>query len=463
MTATEVLAAWAAELRPSDVPAEVSHSVARHLMDGVGNAVGARRLGLAAPAREVARALGGPPEAQILTDDVALSAPAAALAMGALVHALDFDDTHGGALVHATAVVLPAALAVGQQVGATGREVVTAATVGLETACRLGAAVPHGFHARGIHATAAVGPLAAAATAGVLLGLPAATLVDAFGIAGSSSGGLLEFLDTGADTKTLHPGSASLAGILAVRLAASGARGPVSVLEGRRGLWAALTDVTPDVTVVTERLGLHWEATRIGIKPYPSCQLMHVSLDALQAAVADGPVAPECVERVEVHVHPDSLPIVCGDRAGSVPRSTYDAKFDLPWSLAALIHDGAVTVDTYTDASIVRPEVSALAGRFVIVPRPAPVPASDAPGEVHLILRDGRTLTGTVDCSRGTAGAPLTDADLVAKLTDNCGRHPAAPDLADAVLCLAGSSSLDRLLDLAAHCSAHSTSPTREA
>ncbi len=72
-----------------------------------------------------------------------MSAPAAALATGTLVHALDFDDTHAGGLVHATAAVLPAVLAVGEQVGASGEEVLLAAVVGYETVCRVAAAAPH--------------------------------------------------------------------------------------------------------------------------------------------------------------------------------------------------------------------------------------------------------------------------------------------------------------------------------
>ncbi len=167
----------------------------------------------------------------------AISAPAAGMATAVLVHALDFDDTHAGALVHATAVSVPAALAVGQQVRATGADVLTAAAIGLETACRLGGRQPSWFPRTCLHATAVVGPFAAALVTGKLTGLPVPALVHALGVAGSSSGGLLEFLDTDADTKALHPpGSATLGGILAARLAAAGASGPASVLEGRGGV-----------------------------------------------------------------------------------------------------------------------------------------------------------------------------------------------------------------------------------
>nr|AIU93774.1 hypothetical protein LRS1606.340 [Rhodococcus sp. NS1] len=448
---SSALAQWAHDLTIADLPDSVRHAVARHLLDGIGNAVAAQRLGYGHAAWTVADALGGPPEARPLTGTRALSAPAAGMATAVLVHALDFDDTHAGGLVHATAVSLPAALAVGQQVRATGAGVLTAAAIGLETACRLGAASPHGFHGRGLHATAVVGPFAAALVAGKLSGSPVSVLIHALGIAGSSSGGLLEFLDTDADTKALHPGSATLGGILAARLAAVGASGPASVFEGRRGVYASMSERPADLAVLTAGLGTDWEATRIGIKPYPSCQLMHVTLDAVASALADTTVDPAQVVDIEVHVHPDSVPIVCGPNAGiAAPRSTYDGKFDLPWSVAALVHDGRIDVATYTDASIARDEVLATARTVRVVEAPTDGPAASAPGHAVITLDNGRVFEGKVEGSRGTVALPLDDAQLLAKFAANCGEHPRAMELADRILGLADEPDLTPILDLAA-------------
>ncbi|MET0198835.1 MAG: MmgE/PrpD family protein [Rhodococcus fascians] len=453
-TASETLAGWVVSFGSDDVPDAVAHAVKRHLLDGIGDAIAARRLGAGAPGWAVAHALGGPGEARALSGDVALSAPAAAMATGILVHALDFDDTHAGGLVHATAVVLPAALAVGQEVGATGAEVVTASVIGMETVCRLGAVSPHGFHARGLHATAVAGPLAAAVVASKLVGSREDTVVDALGIAGSSSGGLLEFLDTAADTKSLHPGSASVDGILAARLAAAGATGPRTVLDGRRGVYAALADRPVDFAVLTEDLGTRWEAAQIGIKPYPACQLMHVTLDAVTAATAGTVVDPSDIVSVQVHVHPDSSPFVCGEHAGTAaPRSTYDAKFDLPWSVAALLVDGSVTIATYTDESISRSDVLQIAKAVEVIDAPTDGPAAAAPGKAVITLRDGSTLTGEVGGSRGTPSSPLTDDELRAKFLANCGEHSRAAELADIVANLELEPDLTRVLDLAAEIS----------
>ncbi len=442
MTVTEELSSWAATLRLEDVPSEVRAAACRHLLDGVANAVGSRLGRAVEPALTVAESLGGPAEAAPLGSGVRLSAPAAALANGALVHALDFDDTHAGGLVHATAVVLPAAFAVGEQVGASGSEVLVAALVGYETVCRIAAAVPHGFHARGIHATHATGTIAAAAVTARLLGLDQATTVHALGIAGSASGGLLEFLDTGSSTKQLHPGTASMSGVLASRLAAAGASGPASVLEGRHGVWATLSARPADVASVTAGLGSTWATTALTLKPYPACQLLHVTLDAVTAAVSGERVDPDDIVAVVADVHPDSAEIVCEPATDKVrPRSAYDAKFSLPWSVAALLVDGSVGVDTYSESSISRPEVARLAMRVrTSVVRSAGA-AADAPGAVTVHLADGRELSGSVPCSFGGPRAPLTDAALDAKVVGLCGGHAetgaavaaAVRSLADAV------------------------------
>lgn len=451
------LASWAHGLTLDAIPTAVRHEALRHVLDGVGNAVGARRLGHASAALTVGRGLGGPAQARVLGDAEAIGAPAAGLVNGVLVHALDFDDTHAGALIHPTAVVVPAALAVGEETGADGAQVLTSIVAGLELACRIGAATPHAFHSRGLHATAVVGPLAAATTAALLYGADVDTITDAIGIAGSSASGLLEFLETGANTKTLHPGTAVLNGIIAARLAIAGASGPVSVLEGPRGLYQALAAQDPDRAMLLDDLGTRWEAAAIGIKPYPSCQLMHSALDAGRRALDSVPSGAEVLDSVasiSVGVHPDSLAIVAGEGTGSrMPRSEYDAKFDLPWSLAALLHDGAVTVETYSPESISRPEVTATAGRVSVHTVDDPRPAADVGASVVLTLADGSELRGKVDASRGSRNNPLPDDALRAKFTANCTglssfstpEAAGADTLAEAVLAMA---ELPRIADL---------------
>jgi 2-methylcitrate dehydratase PrpD len=451
VTVASELAEWACSLRLAEVPARARHAACRHLLDGTGVALAAARSGAARPALAVAADLGGPPEARAIGTGDRIGAIPAAFASGVLVHALDFDDTHAEALVHATAVVLPAAFAVGQQVAASGADVLAAALVGYETVCRLGAASPHGFHARGLHATGVCGPLAAAAVAARLLGLDEKEMVNALGIAGSSSGGLLEFLATGASTKQLHPGLAAAAGLLAARLALAGADGPASVAEGRHGLYAALSGRAADPARVTRDLGTAWEVTRISIKPYPACQLMHAALDAVAVARRDLDPADQVVG-ADLTVHPDSAAIVSEPAAGkAAPRTAYDAKFSLPWSVAALLLDGAVTADTYRADMLARADIGALSTRVRTSTGPREGAAAAAPARAVLHTASGARLEGCVPVSTGGPGRPLSDAAVRAKFTLNAGGAvPAAHELASRLLHLAAEPSLEPVHDLAA-------------
>lgn len=442
-----VLAEWGTG--PLEVPTEVRTAALRHLLDGVGCTIGGIRAGTVRPAVEVAVGLGGPAEATVFGTRARLGAPAAALANGALLHALDFDDTHAGGLVHATAVVLPAAFAVGQQVGASGRAVLDAAVVGYEAVCRIATAAPHGFHARGLHATAVAGVFSSALIAARLYVQDAATAANALGIAGSQAGGLLAFLGTNASTKQLHPGFASQAGILAARLAGAGATGPESVFEGTNGLYAALATGAIDTSVITSGLGQTWETTRIGIKPYPACQLSHATLDAVRDAMAKHPFSPDDVASIVAEVHPNSAPTVCpDDRDLGRPQSGYAAKFSLPWSVAALVHDGDLGTISFEPSSIARPEVQDLATRVTWHLTDGAGHAADAVGDVRVTLRDGTVVTGGVDRSSGGPDNPLTYDQLVAKYTGNAG--PGADDVLTLVEKLDTLDDLEPLLDAVA-------------
>lgn len=418
MTVARRLATWGLELRLEDVPAAVVHAVRRHLLDGLGCAFGAVRTGAAPSAMAWADLATAPEQASAIGLGVRRPTHVAAGVNGHLVHALDFDDTHAGGLVHATSVVLPAALAVGEEVGASVEDVVTAAIVGYEVVCRIAAAAPHGFHRRGLHATSACGVFAAALVAARLRGLDADTAVDALGIAGSLAGGSLEFLTTGSSTKSLHPGFASANAVLAATLAAAGADGPDSILEGGHGLYRALADLDVAPEAVLDGLGTRWEATRITVKPYPACQLVHAPLDALRTLDID----PTEVVGVEVTIPPDSVEIVAEPVAAKRrPRSDYEAKFSLAWCVATVLVDGDLTIDAFDPARRDRPDVLALADRVTHVVVDPGVPAADAPGRVRVTTTDGQVHQGTVAASRGGPANPLSDADVVAKFTATAG------------------------------------------
>lgn len=440
------LATWALGLTYEQIPSQAVHSVKRHMLDGIGLAIAARRYGVAQAAISVGgrwaldtgvRALGGSERLQPV---------GAALVDGVLVHGLDFDDTHAGGLVHATAVSLPATLTAGQREKSSGSQALVAMAVGLETVCRISSASPHGFHARGLHATSICGTLSSALVDSQLSGDSIATATSALGIAGSLSGGLLEFLDTGSDTKTLHPGLASMNGLLAAELARAGGNGPSTVLEGRRGIFATMSAREADTESIVADLGGRWECTQISIKPIPACQLLHVTVDAIEGLPGNW----QDIVDIEAVVHPDSAGVVCEPRESkNHPKTPYDAKFSLPWTLAARIIDGTVSLHTFTEDGIQRPEVAQLATKVRVVEGGTDVPAAEAAGLVRVRYADGSEWEGRVTGSRGTPLSPLSDEDLREKFLANCGPLALGADLYDAVMSLEQLPSLEPIHDLA--------------
>lgn len=419
MTAAEILAEWALALRAEDVPATVRSAACRHLLDGAGCAIAAARTGAAPYATGAAGVWAEPAESTIIGSGVRLPAPMAALANGTLVHALDYDDTHTGALVHPTAAVLPAAFAVGESVGASGADVLAACVAGYETVIRLGAAVRHGFHARGFHATSVCGVFAAALASAKLMGLAARETTSALGIAGSMAAGSLEFLATGSSTKQLHPGIAGMNGIIAARLAGAGAEGPPTILEGGAGLFRAYLGAEVDAAALTGGLGSRWETTRITIKPYAACQLSHPSLDAL-SSVLDEIDDPARIEEIRFALPRDTIAIVCEPAPSKRrPRTPYEGKFSLPYCAAALLLDGTLAIDSFDPPMLSRPDALALAERTTWVELPYDGAPADAPGVVEIRLSGG-SVRGRVETSRGGAARPLTDDEVLDKFVANC-------------------------------------------
>jgi 2-methylcitrate dehydratase PrpD len=436
-TASERFVRWAWALDLGDLPSQVRHAACRHTLDGLGTALAASRLGTAPYAKTVADQIGGPQEASIV-DGGRVAAPVAALANGILLHALDYDDTHAESLVHPTAAVVPAALAAAEHAGASGAEYLTACVAGYELVTRLGAAVRHGFHTHGFHATSVCGVFSAALVGARLWNLPADTAVAALGIAGSFASGSLQFLQDGSATKQLHPGWAAHAGLMAARLAAAGASGPARIFEGENGFFNSYAGQNVDPEVLVADLGHRWETARITLKPYPACQLSHASLDAVRL-LRDRIGSLDAVEEITFEVPSESVPIVCEPVETKLrPRTAYEAKFSLQWCAATLLIDGRLDVESFAEDRLTRPEVLRLAARVRHRGYESDLVAASAPGRVSVRRRGLTDERAEVVASSGTPESPLSDKELREKFVENVGDASRAREIAEIVFDLEG-------------------------
>lgn len=467
MSATETIAAFAAGLDVTSIPREVRHAAKLHLLDTLGCALAASGLGQATAGREIAAADGDGGPATVIGLPGGYPAASAALANGMLAHALDFDDTHARSICHISTVVVPAALAAAEAAHVSGAELLAALVAGSEVVARLGAAASGEFHARGLHPTSVCGVFGAATAAARLHRLDPERMMRALGLAGSMSSGLFEYLSDGSQTKPVHAGWAAHGGVMATELARRGAAGPASVLEGRFGLFAAYLDHR-DVDLDTELadLGKRWETPLIDFKAYPACHFIHGALGALDelldqsrgASVGEsdkgktvapprsgvsGPLVDDpmtLIDSVVVTVPEGAVPIVLEPLAEKRrPRTEYEAKFSLPYSLAARLLSGAVGVRTYQEPLVSDPQIRLLAQRVTYETGEFASYPGAFPGGVKVTLRDGTVLENACVYQKGSSENPLRGDEIVAKFRANAelgGLADAAEDLRDRVMVL---------------------------
>jgi 2-methylcitrate dehydratase PrpD len=420
-TAAERIAEFATSLRYEDIPLPVVEAAKLHVLDTLGCGFAASALGIATEGRTAMAELGGEPQASVIGLDVTLPAPAAAFANAMLCHGLDYDDTHSDSVAHVSAVVVPAAAAVGESQDVRGRELLTAVVSGNEIVTRIGMAASGAFHKRGFHPTAVCGIFGGTAAVARLSGHDAATLASALGITGSFAGGLFAYLEDGTATKPMHPAWAAHGALLAARLASLGAEGPPSVLEGRFGLYHAFLGAERgeiDIDGQLADLGERWETPRIAYKPYPACHFMHGSLGATASLLGD--LSPDEIEDVVVTIPEAGVSLVLEPaNAKTAPRTEYEGKFSLQYSTAAMLVHGRVGVQTYIEEALADPATLELAKRVRYETKDYPTYPAAFPGGVRIRTRDGRTLEADFPYQQGGPENPMSADEIRAKFREN--------------------------------------------
>jgi 2-methylcitrate dehydratase PrpD len=417
-TAAQRFAQFALELELDAVPDEVVEAAKLHVLDVIGCGLAAHGLGIAGEGRATMSELGGEAESAVIGLDARLPVPNAAFANAMLCHGLDFDDTHSDSVSHVSTVVVPAAAALAEARGASGRELLTAIIAGNETVTRIGMATPGAFHKRGFHPTAICGIFGATAAAARLGELGAAGAASALGIAGSMASGLFAYLDDATATKPIHPAWAAHGALLATRLAAHGAEGPPGVLEGRFGVFHAFVNTRIDLEPQLADLGSRWETLRISFKAFPACHFIHGSLGATET-LREG-LDPNEIEDVVVTVPEAGVPLVLEPAESKVaPRSDYEGKFSLQFSTAAMLVHGRVGLTTYTPQVLTDARVLELARKVRYETKEyASYPAA-FPGGVRIRLRDGRALEADFPHQLGAPENPMSADQVREKFRGN--------------------------------------------
>ena len=450
---SEAAAAWSTEIAFADIPADVVASTRWRILDTLGVALAVAAQPYGAKIRAGTLAMGGKGNAHILGFPDQTSPQAAAIANGAMASALSYDDTHNATIVHVTATLLAAALALGEELDTDGERFLTALIAGSELACRVGMAAPLQFHKRGWHPTGLFGAVGATYAAARFLGLDANATAQAVGITGSFAAGIGEGMREGVESPNLHAGWGAQSGIAAALLAKHAHTGPIHVFEGGSGLLRTHVqdpDYHFNFDAVTEGLGQRWECRAISMKPYPCAHVIHSFLDATLALHAQGLRATE-VKRILCPIADYMIGVVCEPREKKVaPVNDWQGRASLQYSVAEALVTGKLDGQSYRSEGETRAAIRALAQKVEYE-----VDRTAKPGQfkgwVIVETVDGRRLEQVEPYNRGSAERPLSEADMLKKFRDNARPRLGAARVAAieaAIMSLAGPGAVRRLAAL---------------
>lgn len=406
------LATFAATLRHAQIPTPVLRRCEDLFLDWMASALAGKG------ARPVETIAGfwlsqGPADGpcEVLIHRRGSSPMVAAAINAAASHFVEQDDVHNASVFHPAAVVFPVALAMAQQLGKSGAELLAASVVGYEVGIRVGEFLGRS-HYKVFHTTGTVGSLAAAATAGHLLGLDATAMLHALGSAGTQAAGLWEFLRDAADSKQLHTAHAASTGLAAACLAADGLTGAQHILEGPQGMAAGMSK-DADPARLVDGLGTRWALAETSFKYHASCRHTHPAADALLQVLQRHGLSAGDVAHVTARVHQGAIDVLGPVTA---PQTVHQSKFSMPTVLALAARCGHAGLAEF-DAHWQSPEVRAWRERVTMV-LDAEVDAAYPArwiGKVEVRTTDGRHLEGQVDDPKGDPGNTLTRAELEAK------------------------------------------------
>lgn len=431
MSLTQTIARHIAAYPPAALPHATRHATARALLDGCGVMLAATALSDAAtPYRRLAEASGVGP-ARLLGSPLRALPATAALANGALAHALDFGDTFDAGPAHPNAALIPALLALADaDPKIDGARFVAAMALGGDLACRLSLVAGPAIEHHGWYPPPLYGLIGAAAACAYLLGLDAAGVTSAIGLAfcGATFPGEIKH-DAHAPLRGIREAFAAQAAVTAALLARAGAQAFAAPLEGKAGFFAAYGGGAGDPAAMLQNLGTTFLGDRVSFKPWPSCRGTHAYVEAALRLRARRGIRLDSIDAIEATIGPVQEMLVEPSARKAAPATAIDARFSIPFTLATALVDGAVTLDSFDAAALRAPAVLALASRVRWTRHPDWTRAHAASGAVTIIDRAGERATIEILQAAGHPDRPLDDAALIAKFVDCAGRAvaPIAP------------------------------------
>jgi 2-methylcitrate dehydratase PrpD len=432
--ATGYVATFIVDTRFADIPPQVLDLARKSILDGIGLALSGSVAETGGIVRKYLESTGmtGANEATVIGSSLKAPARFAAFANGVGIHADDYDDTQlavakdrvYGLLTHPTAPSLPAALAVAEIRGMSGRDLLLAYNLGVEVETKISEAIAPRHYEEGFHSTGTVGVFGGATAAAKLLGLDRTRILRALGIAASEAAGLRE--NFGTMTKPFHAGRAAESGVVAAEFASLGWTANDRILEAPRGFFQAAGGGW-DPSAIMGKLGSPWTfiLPGISIKPSPSGSLTHPGIGEMLRLIRENKITADQVTSVDVGTNKNMPNALIYHQ----PKDNLQGKFSMEFCMAAALLYGKVGLAEFTDEVVNRPAVQEMIRQIHFGVNPV----AEAAGydkmttiiDVH--MKDGRTISGRADFAKGSPANPMSLDEVATKFAD-CARAANWPE-----------------------------------
>ena len=365
---------------------------------------------------ELAKGMGGPPESSIWIDNTKVSAMAAALANGCMVHTIDFDDTHLESIAHIGCGVLGSILPLAQKMHCDGKDVVTAYVLGVEIAARVGNSVNKGsvhYHFKYWHPTATFDTIGAAAACAKIMKFNVEQTRMCIGLGLDQAAGFRYSCISGDYAKTLHAGWAAMRGVMSSNIIAAGATGPVELLGDPLGFCTAMC-AEPNMDYLIENLGQEWAVMKDCLKFYPCIQGSHAGVEAVTTIVTEHDVDPEEIESITIRLSP----LAPGHGTNYHPDTVMAARLSIPFCIATAATKKRVGLRDFNDETLKDEKFLNFMQKIKIVPSPEfleAYPDSGFSSEATIVLKDGKTYKCMIPYCKGHSLRPIDDKDVMDK------------------------------------------------
>lgn len=426
MNESRTLANYVVNTSYEDLPAEVVEVQKKALLDAISVTLAASTLGEGCREFvELAMETGGKPESTIIGFDTKVPAMMAAFANASMAHSLDFEDAYDKALLHPNAAAIPAALAVSEALGnVNGKELITALVLGSDIACRMGLALNEDLLKYGWYMPPVMGAFGATAAVCKLLKLDERQVLDAFSLTLCQATCSAEITHSPQSViRSIREAFAAKVGVLSGLLAQKGARGFDQPLEGKAGFYFSYAKGNYDLSKLTEDLGNTYESANISFKKWPSCRGTHPYIDAALQIVKEYKLATCEIEKIHLVVSPWNTVLCEPLEEKQRPETPINAKFSIPFIVAAALVYGDVTLDHFTPEALQNPEVLALAAKVTYEVDKTLSREQTLFSDTQIFTKQG-VLSRRVERPYGHPLNPISQEDLLAKLI-NCVKYSA--------------------------------------